>query len=62
MDKYYHITIDDDAPLLPVTEEDLRADAQKLGISYEDYLSALDNHIPYNEIYEYVRKLHKGAP
>lgn len=47
--------IDDGAPLLPVTEEELRADAKKLGISYEDYLSALDNHIPYNEIYEYVK-------
>ena len=52
MDKYYHITIDDGAPLLPVTEDDLRADAKKLGISYEDYLSVLDNHILYNEIYE----------
>ena len=51
--------IDDGAPLLPVTEEELRADAKKLGILYEDYLSALDNHIPYNEIYEYVKKLHK---
>ena len=37
MEGYYHVTIDDGAPLLPVTEEDLRADAQKLGISYEDY-------------------------
>ena len=58
-EKCYHVMIDDGAPLLPVTEEELRADAKKLGISYEDYLSALDNHIPYNEIYEYVKKLHK---
>lgn len=60
MDKYYHITIDDGAPL--PTEDDMKAFAEKIGITYEDYLSALDNHIPYNEIYEYVRKLHKGAP
>ena len=60
MDKYYHITIDDGAPL--PTENDMKAFAEKIGITYEDYLSALDNHIPYNEIYEYVRKLHKGAP
>ncbi|UKI15891.1 MAG: hypothetical protein L6V87_09325 [Ruminococcus sp.] len=59
MEECYHVTIDDGAPLLPVTEEELREDAKKLGISYEDYLSALDNHIPYNEIYEYVKKLHK---
>ena len=58
MEECYHVTIDDGA-LLPVTEEELREDAKKLGISYEDYLSALDNHIPYNEIYEYVKKLHK---
>ena len=57
MDKYYHITIDDGAPL--PTEDDMKAFAEKIGITYEDYLSALDNHIPYNEIYEYVRKLHK---
>ena len=60
MDKYYHITIDDGAPL--PTEDDMKAFAEKIGITYEDYLSALDNHIPYNEIYEYVRKLHKRAP
>ena len=60
MDKYYHITIDDGAPL--PTEDDMKAFAEKIGITYEDYLSALDNHIPYKEIYEYVRKLHKGAP
>ena len=60
MDKYYHITIDDGAPL--PTEDDMKAFAEKIGITYEDYLSALDDHIPYNEIYEYVRKLHKGAP
>ena len=60
MDKYYHITIDDGAPL--PTENDMKAFAEKIGITYEDYLSALDNHIPYNEIYEYVRKLHKGSP
>ncbi len=60
MDKYYHITIDDGAPL--PTEDDMKAFAEKIGITYEDYLSALDNHIPYNEIYEYVRKLHKGSP
>jgi len=59
MEEYYHVTIDDGAPLLPVTEEDLKADAQKLGISYEDYLSALDNHIPFKEIPEYIKKLHK---
>lgn len=59
MEECYHVTIDDGAPLLPVTEEELRADAKKLGISYEDYLSVLDNHIPYNEIYEYVKNLHK---
>ena len=57
MNKYYHITIDDGAPL--PTEDDMKAFAEKIGITYEDYLSALDNHIPYNEIYEYVRKLHK---
>ena len=57
MDKYYHITIDDGVPL--PTEDDMKAFAEKIGITYEDYLSALDNHIPYNEIYEYVRKLHK---
>ena len=60
MDKYYHITIDDGAPL--PTEDDMKAFAEKIGITYEDYLAALDNHIPYNEIYEYVRKLHKRAP
>ena len=60
MDKYYHITIDDGAPL--PTEDDMKAFAEKIGITYEDYLSALDNHNPYNEIYEYVRKLHKRAP
>ena len=60
MDKYYHITIDDGAPL--PTEDDMKVFAEKIGITYEDYLSALDNHIPYNEIYEYVRKLHKRAP
>ena len=57
MDKYYHITIDDGAPL--PTEDDMKAFAEKIGITYEDYLSVLDNHILYNEIYEYVRKLHK---
>ena len=60
MDKYYHITIDDGAPL--PTEDDMKAFAEKIGITYEDYLAALDNHILYNEIYEYVRKLHKRAP
>ena len=57
MDKYYHITIDDGAPL--PTEDDMKAFAEEIGITYQDYLAALDNHIPYNEIYEYVRKLHK---
>lgn len=59
MKDVYNVTIDDGAPIFPVTDEELRADAQKLGISYEDYLSVLDNHIPFNEIYKYVESLHK---
>ncbi len=33
MDKYYHITIDDGAPL--PTEDDMKAFAEKIGITYE---------------------------
>ena len=56
-EKCYHITMNDCSPL--PTEDNMKAFAEKLGITYEDFLSALDNHIPYNEIYEYVKKLHK---
>lgn len=57
MEECYHITMNDCSPL--PTEDDMKAFAEKLGITYEDFLSALDNHIPYNEIYEYVKSLHK---
>lgn len=56
MEEYYHVTINDGAPL--PTEDDMRETAKLLGISYEDYLSVLDNHIPFNKIYEYVESLH----
>ena len=41
MDKYYHITIDDGAPL--PTEDDMKAFAEEIGITYDEYIEALDN-------------------
>ena len=34
MDKYYHITIDDGAPL--PTEDDIKAFAEEIGITYDE--------------------------
>ena len=55
MDKYYHITIDDGAPL--PTEDDMKAFAEKIGITYEDYLAALDKHLLFDELLEYIKSL-----
>lgn len=55
MEESYHITIDDGAPL--PTEDDMRELAEELGIPYEDYLAALDKHLPFDELLEYIKSL-----
>lgn len=53
MEECYHITMNDCSPL--PTEDDMKAFAEELGIPYEDYLAALDKHLPFDELLEYIK-------
>ena len=55
MDELYNITIDDGAPI--PSEEDLKNFAVKIGVTYEEYIEALDNGFyKTDDVLEYVRK------
>ena len=41
MEECYHITMNDCSPL--PTEDDMNAFAEKIGITYDEYVDALDN-------------------
>ena len=57
MDKYYHITIDDGAPL--PTEDDMKVFAEKIGITYDEYIEALDNGFyKTTDVLAYVKEKH----
>lgn len=57
MSENYEATIDDDAPI--PTENDLKAFAEKIGITYEEYISALDNGFyTTSDVLDYVKKMH----
>lgn len=57
MEEYYHVTIDDAAPL--PTENDMKAFAEKIGITYDEYVDALDNGFYKTaDVLAYVKKKH----
>lgn len=52
----YHITMNDCSPL--PTEDDMKAFAEKLGVTYDEFISALDSGFyTTSDILEYVKKL-----
>ena len=57
MDKYYHITIDDGVPL--PTEDDMKAFAEGIRITYDEYVEALDNGFyKTTDVLAYVKEKH----
>lgn len=56
MEECYHVTIDDGASM--PSEDDLKAFAEKIGITYDEYINALDNGFyKTSDVLNYVKKL-----